>query len=193
MFFTGMSLPDYHEGDTVQPGSSIAQVVDPQGLDLTSKIGEQDRSNVQVGQQVNVVFDALPGETFHGTVKSVGGMSMRQFFSSDSSGSFDVGIRLAKEDTRLRSGLTAQIVFIGASKKNVLWVPRQAIFIKDGKRIAYAKKGNGYDQREVKILSENESRAQVDGLDEGSRIALVDPTAPRKATGPATGSMEGAP
>jgi len=193
MFFTGMSLPDYHEGDTVQPGSSIAQVVDPQGLDLTSKIGEQDRSNVQVGQQVNVVFDALPGETFHGTVKSVGGMSMRQFFSSDSSGSFDVGIQLAKEDTRLRSGLTAQIVFIGASKKNVLWVPRQAIFIKDGKRIAYAKKGNGYDQREVKILSENESRAQVDGLDEGSRIALVDPTAPRKATGPATGSMEGAP
>ena len=44
-----MSLPDYHEGDQVQPGSSIAQVVDPRGLDLTSKIGEQDRSNVQAG------------------------------------------------------------------------------------------------------------------------------------------------
>ena len=27
-FFTGMSLPDYHEGDQVQPGSSIAQVVE---------------------------------------------------------------------------------------------------------------------------------------------------------------------
>src|SRR3984885_6911668 len=36
-FFTGMSLPDYHEGDQVQAGSAIAQVVDPQGLDLTSK------------------------------------------------------------------------------------------------------------------------------------------------------------
>ena len=194
-FFTGMSLPDYHEGDQVQPGSSIAQVVDPAGLDLTSKIDEQDRSNVQAGQPVDVVFDALPGQTFHGTVKSVGGMSMRQFFSSNSGGNFEVGIQLAQEDPRLRSGLTAQIVFMGASKKNVLWVPRQAVFLKDGKRIAYAKKGSGYDQREVKVLSENESRAQIDGLDEGSRVALVDPTAPRKTSGAgsASGSMEGTP
>lgn len=194
-FFTGMSLPDYHEGDQVQPGSSIAQVVDPAGLDLTSKIDEQDRSNVQAGQPVDVVFDALPGQTFHGTVKSVGGMSMRQFFSSNSGGNFEVGIQLAQEDPRLRSGLTAQIVFMGASKKNVLWVPRQAVFLKDGKRIAYAKEGSGYDQREVKVLSENESRAQIEGLDEGSRIALVDPTAPRKTggAGSASGSMEGTP
>jgi len=194
-FFTGMSLPDYHEGDQVQPGSSIAQVVDPQGLDLTSKIGEQDRDNVQAGQPVEVVFDALPGQVFHGTVKSVGGMSVRQFFSSNSNGNFEVGIQLANEDPRLRSGFTAQIVFLGASKKNVLYLPRQALFLKDGKRIVFAKQGNGYEQREVKIQSENESRAAIDGLEEGTRVALVDPTAPRKATGAgsATGSMEGAP
>jgi len=194
-FFTGMSLPDYHEGDQVQPGSSIAQVVDPQGLDLTSKIGEQDRGNVQVGQPVDVAFDALPGQLFHGTVKSVGGMSVRQFFSSDSNGNFEVGIQLAHEDAQLRSGLTAQIIFRGASKKNVLFLPRQAIFVKDGKRIVYVKKGNGYEQREIKIQSENESRAAIDGLEEATRVALVDPTAPRKTTGAgsAAGSMGGTP
>jgi multidrug resistance efflux pump len=194
-FFTGMSLPDYHEGDQVQPGSSIAQVVDPQGLDLTAKIGEQDRGNVQVGQPVDVAFDALPGQLFHGTVKSVGGMSVRQFFSSDSNGNFEVGIQLAHEDAQLRSGLTAQIIFRGASKKNVLFLPRQAIFVKDGKRIVYVKKGNGYEQREIKIQSENESRAAIDGLEEATRVALVDPTAPRKTTGAgsAAGSMGGTP
>jgi HlyD family secretion protein len=194
-FFTGMSLPDYHEGDQVQPGSSIAQVVDPQGLDLTSKIGEQDRENVQVNQPVEVVFDALPGQLFHGTVKSVGGMSVRDFFTSNTNGTFDVSIQLANEDPRLRSGFSAQIVFLGGSKKNVLYLPRQALFLKDGKRIVYVKKGNGYEQREVKIQSENESRAAVDGLDEGSHVALVDPTAPRKAGGgnSGPGSMEGAP
>jgi hypothetical protein len=194
-FFTGMSLPDYHEGDQVQPGSSIAQVVDPQGLDLTSKIGEQDRDNVHLGQPVEVAFDAVPGQIFNGTVKSVGGMSMRQFFSSNVNGSFEVGIQLANEDPRLRSGFTAQIVFLGASKKNVIYLPLQAIFLKDGKRIVYAKKGNSYEQKEVKIQSENESRAAVDGLEEGSRVALVDPTAPRKTSGPssASGSLEGTP
>jgi HlyD family secretion protein len=194
-FFTGMSLPDFHEGDQVQPGSSIAQVVDPQGLDLTSKIGEQDRENVQANQPVEVVFDALPGQVFHGTVKSVGGMSVRDFFTSNTNGTFDVSIQLANEDPRLRSGFSAQIVFLGGSKKNVLYLPRQALFLKDGKRIVYVKKANGYEQREVKVQSENESRAAVDGLDEGSHVALVDPTAPRKAGGgnSGPGSMEGAP
>ncbi len=194
-FFTGMSLPDYHEGDQVQAGSAIAQVVDPEGLDLTSKIGEKDRDKVQLGQPVEVVFDALSGHVFHGTVKSVGGMSVRQFFSNNRNGNFEVSIKLAKEDPRLRSGFTAQILFLGGTQRNVLYLPRQALLLKDGKRIVYVKKGSGYDQREVKILSENESRAAVDGLEEGDQVALVDPTTSRKSTagGSATASTEGAP
>jgi HlyD family secretion protein len=194
-YFTGMSVPDYHEGDQAHPGSSIAQVVDPQGMDLVSKISEQDRSNVQTGQAVEVVFDALPGHVFHGSVKSVGGMQVRQIFSSDQSGGFDVSIQLGGSDPRLRSGFTAQIVFLGGSKKNVLYLPRQALFMKDGKRIAYVRKGNGYEQREVKIESENESRAAIEGLDEGNRVALVDPTAPRRNSGSssATANLGGTP
>jgi HlyD family secretion protein len=195
IMFTGMFLPDYREGDQVESGASIAQVVDPQGLDLTSKISEQDRSNVSVGQPVQVVFDALPGRVFHGTVKSVGGMSERQFFTANTSGNFDVSIQLANEDPRLRSGFTAQIVFLGGVKKKVLYLPRVAIFLKDGKHIVYVKKGNGYEQREVQIQSQNESRAAVEGVEQGGIVAMVDPTAPRKTTGPAatTGGIGGTP
>jgi len=194
-FFTGMSLPDYHEGDQVQPGSSIVQIVDSQGLDLTAKIGELDRGNVQAGQPVEVAFDALPGRVFHGTVKNVGGMSVRQFFTNNTNGSFEVSIQLADEDPRLRSGFTADIVFLGGSKKNVLYLPRQALFLKDGKHIVYVRRGNGYEQREVKIQSQSESRAAIDGLEEGDKVALVDPTAPRKAAGnsSAPGANEGTP
>jgi HlyD family secretion protein len=194
-FFTGMSLPDYHEGDQVQAGSAIAQVVDPQGLDLTSKIAERDRDKVQPGLPVEVVFDALPSRVFHGNVKSVGGMSVRQFFSNNTNGNFEASIKLADEDSRLRSGFTAQITFIGGNKTNVLYLPRQALISKDGKRVVYVKKGSGYDQREVKIVCENESRAAIDGLQEGVQVALVDPTAPRKASSnnAASSSMQGTP
>jgi HlyD family secretion protein len=194
--FTGSMMPDFHEGDQAQAGSAIAQVVDPAGLDLTSKIGEQDRSIVQPGQSVDVVFDAVPGRVFHGTVKSVGGASVRGFFFSDNTNStFEVVIQLTDADARLRSGFTAQVVFNGSAKTNVLYLPREAIFVKDGKRIVYVKKGNGYEQREVKIASENESRAAVDGLDQGSVVALVDPTAPRKpgSGSSAAGSLGGTP
>ena len=194
-YFTGMTMPDYHEGDQVQPGSAIAQVVDPQGLDLRAQIGEQDRDNVQNGQPVEVTFDALPERVFHGTVKSVGGMSVRQFFSGNTNGHFEVSIKLDDEDARLQSGFTAKIDFLGGSKGNVIYLPRLAIFLKDGKRIVYVKKGNGYEQHEVKIQYQNESRAAVQGLELGDQVALIDPTAPRKAggSGSAAGGLGGTP
>jgi HlyD family secretion protein len=194
-YFTGMTMPDYHEGDQVQPGSAIAQVVDPQGLDLKVQIGEQDRGNVQNGQPVEVIFDALPGRVFHGTVSGVGGMSVRQFFSGNTNGHFDVSIKLTDEDSRLQSGFTAKIDFLGGSKRNVIYLPRLAIFLKDGKRIVYVKKGNGYEQHEVTIQYQNESRAAVQGLELGDQVALIDPTAPRKASGAgsAAGGLGGTP
>lgn len=191
-YFTGMSMPYYHSGDQVMPGSPIAKVVDPQNMDLKCKVSERDHANIRVGQAVEVVFDALPERTFHGTVKSVGGMSMRQFFSANNGGNFEVGMELQESDPRLRAGFSAQIVFVGNSQQNVLMVPRQSLFLKDGKRIVYVKTASGYDQREIKVLSESESRAAVEGLSEGSRVAMIDPTAPRKTVSAASSGKEGA-
>lgn len=180
-YFTGMSLPDYRAGDQAQPGSAIAQVVDPSGLDLTANIGERDHGNIKVGQSVEVVFDALPGKQFHGTVKSVGGMSSRQFFDDTAAGTFGVSIQLSDADPRLRSGMTAQLLFLGETRKDALSVPRQAIFLKDGKRIVYVRRGAAYDQREVDLQGETETRAIVSGgLAPGASVALLDPTIPRK-------------
>jgi HlyD family secretion protein len=179
-FFTGMSVPDYRAGDQAQAGSAIAQVVDPSGLELTSKIGERNHSNVKQGQSVEVIFDALPGDTYHGTVKRIGGMSTRQFFENDAGGTFDVSILLSDADARLRSGLTAQLVFLSDTRKDVLYLPRQAIFLKDGKHLVYVKRGKDYEQQEVKIQSETESRAVIEGLSAGTPVAMIDPTLPRK-------------
>ena len=102
LMWPGMSIPDYRAGDQVQPGSAIAQVIDPTQMDLTAKVGEEQRSNVKVGQAAEVEFDSIPGQIFQGTVKSVGGMSTRQFWESSTGGEFDISIQLANEDPRLR-------------------------------------------------------------------------------------------
>jgi multidrug efflux pump subunit AcrA (membrane-fusion protein) len=187
-FFDGMTLPDYREGDQVEPGSPIASVIDSREMEIVCQINEHDRSNIKAGQPVEVAFDALPRQTFHGTVKTVGGMSMRNFWEQDLGGKFDVTIQLPNADSRLRPGLTALVVIRGEEKKNVLYIPRQALFLKDGKRVVYVKNGSGFELREVKIQSESESRAAVEGLNVGSELALVDPTAPRRAATPGASS-----
>jgi multidrug resistance efflux pump len=193
LFFTGMSVPHYHAGDQAQAGSAIAQVVDPLSMELTSQVAEENHNNISQGQQAEVQFDALPGKTFHAKVKTIGGMSSRQFWEGNAAGTFDVSLQLLETDPHLRSGLTAQIVFVGDQKRNVLYIPRQALFLKDGKRIAYVKKGNGYEEREVKIRGENESRVSIDGLTTDDEVALMDPTAPRKpaSAGPSSPGLAG--
>jgi HlyD family secretion protein len=180
-FFSGMSLPEYREGDQVEPGRSVGQVVDPKEMELAAKVGELERNNIKEGQSVDIHLDALPDTTFHGTIKIVGGSNTRRFWDDDSSTKFEVTITLANTDSRLRPGLTAQIVVHGDPKKGVLYAPRQALFLKDSKRVVYVRHGNGFDAREVKIQAENESRAAIEGIGAGTEIALIDPTAPRKA------------
>lgn len=181
-FFTGMSLPEYREGDQVEPGRTVGQVIDPSGLELTAKVGEVERNSIKEGQSVDFELDALPGKMFHAVVKTVGGSNTRRFWDDDTASKFEVAMKLSSNDPGMRPGLTAHIFVNGDPRTNVLYVPRQAIFLKDSKRVIYVHSGSNFDPREVQILAQNESRAAVDGIAAGTEIALVDPTAPRKST-----------
>lgn len=192
-FFSGMSLPDFRAGDQVNPGAAIAQVLDPAGMNLTSKVPESQHDNIKQGEPVEVRFDALPGKVFKGAVKTVGGMSMHAFFDdSGNGGSFDVTIQIAGTDPNLRPGLSAEITFLGGRKPNVLYIPRQALFMKDGKRIVYVSSNGSYQQREVKVQCETESRAAIEGVEAGAQVALIDPTVPHKHSSSASAGAEGA-
>jgi len=188
-FFGGMTLPEYRQGDQVDPGSTVGRVIDPREMELGAKVGELDRNNIKEGQTVDIELDALPGSVLHGTVKSLGGMNQRRFWEADTFAKFDITIALTGKDSRLRPGLTARVTIHGEPRKDVLYLPRQAVVLKESKRIVYVKSGSSFDSREVKVVAENESRAAVEGIPVGSEVAMIDPTAPRKTS--STGTVPG--
>src|SRR5262249_20034505 len=65
-FFDGMALPDYHVGDQVNPGSTIAEVIDISHLELSAQVGETERTLIKPGQTSTIEISALPGEKFTG-------------------------------------------------------------------------------------------------------------------------------
>ncbi|HUM05141.1 MAG TPA: HlyD family efflux transporter periplasmic adaptor subunit [Terriglobales bacterium] len=181
-FFGGMSLPDYHEGDQTNPGATIARVLDPAEMEITAQLDERERNNVRVGQKVEVRLDALPAQTFAGTVKTVGGMSAKNFWEDTQGGHFDVTVKVQGSDPRLRAGFTVQVVIAGDPHKDVLFVPKQAVFMKNGKRVVFVKNGTTFDEHDIKVTAETESHAAIEGVNAGTTIAFVDPTAAQKAT-----------
>lgn len=86
----GMQLPDIREGDQVQPGMPVADILDLSEMEVVAKVGELDRANLTEGQEVIMRLDALTAKTFTGKIKSLSGTASANMFSSDPAKKFDV-------------------------------------------------------------------------------------------------------
>ncbi len=86
----GMALPDIREGDQVQPGMPVADILDLSEMEVVAKVGEIDRANLVEGQEVLMRLDALPDKQFTGKIKSLSGTASANMFSADPAKKFDV-------------------------------------------------------------------------------------------------------
>ncbi|MBZ5575653.1 MAG: HlyD family efflux transporter periplasmic adaptor subunit [Acidobacteriia bacterium] len=86
----GQTPPDIRDGDNLQPGVQVADVLDLSELEVVAKVGELDRANLQEGQEAQLRLDALPDQTFRGKIKSMSGTASQDVFSGDPSKKFEV-------------------------------------------------------------------------------------------------------
>ena len=86
----GQQVPDIREGDTLQPGAPVADVLDLSEMEIIAKVGELDRANLREGQEVKFVLDAIPDQTFHGKIKGMSGTATANPFGGDPGKKFDV-------------------------------------------------------------------------------------------------------
>jgi hypothetical protein len=88
--FPGMQIPDIREGDQVQPGMPVADILDLSEMEVIAKVGELDRANLKEGQEASLELDALPDKKLHGSIKSMSGTASANVFSFDPAKKFDV-------------------------------------------------------------------------------------------------------
>ncbi len=86
----GQQVPDIREGDTLQPGTLVADVLDLSEMEIMAKVGELDRANLREGQEVKFVLDAIPDKAFHGKIKGMSGTATANPFGGDPAKKFDV-------------------------------------------------------------------------------------------------------
>lgn len=191
MFFWGMVLPEYRQGDSVWPGRPVVDLIESGKMELRAKIDESDRTNLVEGQVAEVSVDALPGRKFKAKVGALSGLASRgNWFEPTASISrlFDVIFQFETLDPQLRAGASARVFIEGKEVANVLHVPRQSVFEKNGKNHLFVKVGDRFEPRDVKVVQRTESRIAIEGVDEGVEIALVDPAATSKPSPAASAS-----
>src|SRR5262245_22610080 len=89
-FNFGQQLPEIREGDTLQPGMPVADILDLSELEVWAKVGELDRANLREGQEALLQLDAIPDKRFNGKIKAMSGTATSDVYSGDPSKKFDV-------------------------------------------------------------------------------------------------------
>jgi membrane fusion protein (multidrug efflux system) len=93
-FFSGMQIPDIREGDQLNAGQPVADILDLSNMEIVARVGELDRANLKDGQEAVVRLDAIPGESLRATIKNMSGSATSNVFSSDPAKKFDVTFSL---------------------------------------------------------------------------------------------------
>jgi hypothetical protein len=172
---TGMTLPPIQIGDTIRPGMGIAQIPDMNSWEVSAQISELDRGHLVVGQAVKVSVVALAGKSFTGRVKSLGDTSGQAWDRK-----FDCRMTLDQASPELRPGMSSNLVITAETLDNVLWVPSQALFERDGRSFVYLKTADGFTPRDVTLVKRSESQAVLTGVNEGDAVALSNPSEQKK-------------
>lgn len=173
--FPGMTLPDYREGDTVQPGRIVADVVDLGEMEIRTSIEETDRSAVAEGASVAVLVEALPSQSLTGTSKGIGGMAQSAFWEPQASRRFSAAFALTSPPEALRPGMTARLVVDGGTLEGVTHLPRQVLFEREGRPVVYVQNGSGFEATPVQIVRLTEHRVVLKDFPLDAEVALVDP------------------
>jgi HlyD family secretion protein len=96
-------------GDPANPaGRPVVQLVDTANLRIDALISDADIGNVTVGQRVTVSVDAVPGQTYEGTVAFVSPIAV----GVGNVRSYTIHVDLS-DTTNLRAGMSARVNLLG--------------------------------------------------------------------------------
>ena len=188
MYTSGMTFPSVQLGDNVRPGMAVAQLFDLQSWEVIAKVAELDRGHLSVGQPVSISVVALAGKSFPGHVKTLGSTTGQPWDRR-----FECRMALDQPAPELRPGMTSNLVITAEKLDNVLWVPSQALFERDGRSFVYLRTPEGFTPHDVTLVKRSESQAILTGVTAGDVVALSNPSEQNKPASKQQGAMKAIP
>ena len=152
-------------------------------LDLASmqnriSVLEADRGRVKPGQPVLLTIEAIPDREHKGKVQDISALAKLDYSDIiNAVKNFDMTVQLENPDPKLRPGMMAGIQIELERIPNVLVIPAEAVFLKNGETVAYVLSDGMFIERPLTLARRGAGQAMVSqGLKPGERIALKDPT-----------------
>lgn len=163
-------------GDQPWQGMTILTLPDLSRMESITHVNEVDVSRIKKDLPVIVRLDAFRDSSFNGVISSVASLGKNKDNNSTIK-VFEILVDIKSNSEILKPGMTTSNRMIINQIENVLFVPQESIFEKDGKKIVYVKSGSSFNEVEVEVGEKSEDYIVITkGLEENMEVALRDPT-----------------
>jgi HlyD family secretion protein len=161
-------------GDTCYKRERAIEIPNLNKMLARGEVDEVDAGRVAAGQRVSFRLDAHPDEMFRGTITSAGQTVQQKQGTNDPLKVMRVEIALDKTDpVKMRPGMRFKGTVELTRAKNVLMIPRSAVFLSDSGPVAYRRGVFSVTPVALRLGRENAEFIQVEkGLSAPDRILV---------------------
>lgn len=162
-------------GDQTWSGNRLIDLPDLSELKVETEINEVDISKIKMNQNVEIRLDAFSDTVLTGNIIFIASLA-KQKDNDSKIKVFPAEILIQGTSKKLMPGMTVSCRILVDSIEDQLYIPLEAVFKKEGKEIAYLKKGGSYKMTEIETgMANNDFIIIKKGLEENNVLALVNP------------------
>jgi macrolide-specific efflux system membrane fusion protein len=142
-------------------------------LVVVAQVDETDLAQIRLRQPASIVLDAYPDQPFTGKVDEIAYDAK----TVNNVTTYSVNILPDKTPTFMRSGMTANVSFVTASRRGVLLLPAEALKVRAGRSyvlLAPVQPNGKPVEKEVRIgVSDGKHVEVLEGVKEKDRVLVV--------------------
>ncbi|MBU1178742.1 efflux RND transporter periplasmic adaptor subunit, partial [Patescibacteria group bacterium] len=165
---------DVNVGEIVSANSIVVSIILDANYEIEADIPEVDVAKLEIGDIAKITLDAYGDEVFFSAV--IVAIDPAETFV-EGVPSYKTTLQFEKEDSRIRSGMTANLDILTEKKEGVIVVPQRAVVIKDGHkfvRIVVSSAGSGEEIKEQEVktgLRGSYGDIEIlEGVNEGDKV-----------------------
>jgi HlyD family secretion protein len=150
-------------------GTPIMTVAELDEMVVEANINEVDVGKLEVGQKVEIGFDAIRGKIYNGKVKKISPSSNVE----ENIVVYPVEVEILDSDGRIRPGMTADLNIITGEAKDIICIPKEALIESDGRTMVLTRKEGKVVPKPIVMGLEGDIKVEIkNGLLEGDTVLI---------------------
>jgi HlyD family secretion protein len=162
-------------GDRVTGSQGLVTIPEVKRMLVEASVQEADVHRLHVGQQAVIRLDAFPDLRLAGKVAGVGTLARASAERPFEEKRFDLIVEVGPATADLRPEMTARVDVLVSERRDVLLVPVNAVFERQGIPVCHVLRAFGTETRQVELGETDDVLAEVRaGLRAGDRVSLTE-------------------